>query len=93
MIKAPGKELLSLNWKSSARDWNRTSTSLRTADFESAASTNSATRAYIGRQYYNFIAFAVQDYIIFYHAYLQQLLRGKSSLRKNLNMEFKVGIE
>ena len=28
-----------------ARDWNRTSTSLRTADFESAASTNSATRA------------------------------------------------
>jgi hypothetical protein len=29
----------------SARDWNRTSTSLRTADFESAASTNSATRA------------------------------------------------
>ncbi len=29
-----------------ARDWNRTSTSLRTADFESAASTNSATRAY-----------------------------------------------
>ena len=30
-----------------ARDWNRTSTSLRTADFESAASTNSATRAAI----------------------------------------------
>ncbi len=30
----------------SARDWNRTSTSLRTADFESAASTNSATRAF-----------------------------------------------
>ena len=29
-----------------ARDWNRTSTSLRTADFESAASTNSATRAF-----------------------------------------------
>jgi hypothetical protein len=29
----------------SARDWNRTSTFLRTADFESAASTNSATRA------------------------------------------------
>jgi hypothetical protein len=28
-----------------ARDWNRTSTFLRTADFESAASTNSATRA------------------------------------------------
>ena len=28
-----------------ARDWNRTSTSLRTADFESAASTNSAIRA------------------------------------------------
>ena len=28
-----------------ARDWNRTSTSLRTADFESAASTNFATRA------------------------------------------------
>src|SRR6476659_5771205 len=27
------------------RDWNRTSTFLRTADFESAASTNSATRA------------------------------------------------
>ncbi len=31
---------------SSARDWNRTSTFLRTADFESAASTNSATRAF-----------------------------------------------
>lgn len=30
-----------------ARDWNRTSTFLRTADFESAASTNSATRASI----------------------------------------------
>lgn len=29
-----------------ARDWNRTSTFLRTADFESAASTNSATRAF-----------------------------------------------
>ena len=28
-----------------AQDWNRTSTSLRTADFESAASTNSATWA------------------------------------------------
>ena len=41
----------------SARDWNRTSTFLRTADFESAASTNSATRAFLngGRQYYNFI--------------------------------------
>ena len=35
-----------------ARDWNRTSTSLRTADFESAASTNSATRAK-GLQYYD----------------------------------------
>lgn len=33
------------NWLPSARDWNRTSTFLRTADFESAASTNSATRA------------------------------------------------
>ncbi len=45
---------------SGARDWNRTSTSLRTADFESAASTNSATRALqlaaftTGRQYYGF---------------------------------------
>ena len=29
----------------SAQDWNRTSTSLRMADFESAASTNSATWA------------------------------------------------
>lgn len=28
-----------------AQDWNRTSTSLRMADFESAASTNSATWA------------------------------------------------
>ena len=37
---------------SCARDWNRTSTSLRTADFESAASTNSATRAK-GLQYYD----------------------------------------
>ncbi len=30
---------------SGAQDWNRTSTSLRMADFESAASTNSATWA------------------------------------------------
>ena len=30
---------------SSARDWNRTSTPVKAADFESAASTNSATRA------------------------------------------------
>ena len=29
-----------------AQDWNRTSTILRTADFESAASTNSATWAF-----------------------------------------------
>ena len=28
-----------------ARDWNRTSTPVKAADFESAASTNSATRA------------------------------------------------
>ena len=33
-----------------ARDWNRTSTFLRTADFESAASTNSATRAFEERR-------------------------------------------
>jgi hypothetical protein len=45
-----------------ARDWNRTSTFLRTADFESAASTNSATRAFLltckgieGVQCYNFL--------------------------------------
>lgn len=36
-----------------AQDWNRTSTSLRMADFESAASTNSATWAInFGMQYY-----------------------------------------
>ena len=37
-----------------AQDWNRTSTILRTADFESAASTNSATWAFSkGWQYYD----------------------------------------
>ena len=43
---------------SCAQDWNRTSTFLRTADFESAASTNSATWANVlkepgGLQCYN----------------------------------------
>jgi hypothetical protein len=56
----PIKTLLVLSFKqknhskewSGARDWNRTSTILRTADFESAASTNSATRAIdLGLQY------------------------------------------
>jgi hypothetical protein len=55
--------LLKLWWLSNinslgAQDWNRTSTFLRTADFESAASTNSATWAmyflWQGQQYYNF---------------------------------------
>ncbi len=46
-------------FKLGAQDWNRTSTSLRMADFESAASTNSATWAFPflkGWQYYVFPA-------------------------------------
>ena len=44
--KSPANYYLQgIDIKGGARDWNRTSTSLRTADFESAASTNSATRA------------------------------------------------
>jgi hypothetical protein len=38
-----------------ARDRNRTDTPLPAADFESAASTSSATRAFLGLQYYEIL--------------------------------------
>ena len=68
-----------------ARDWNRTSTSLRTADFESAASTNSATRAKnraaILSHSSQLLPNAIQIFfLIIILLYLQQLFFGSNTL-------------
>lgn len=45
------------NYKPGARDWIRTSTSLRMLPPEDSASTNFATRAFKGLQYYMISSF------------------------------------
>jgi hypothetical protein len=82
--------LRSLSLSSRAQDWNRTSTSLRTADFESAASTNSATWAG-GLQCYNIPPKSAFHLAVFY-AYLQQFFRGTSRETKNFMMLLKIFI-
>ena len=65
-----------------AQDWNRTSTPVKAADFESAASTNSATWAFseLGAQYYNFCLNHSKYFLAESKDYLQQLFLGSSML-------------
>lgn len=75
------KSLKSLNFQGfhRARDWNRTSTPVKAADFESAASTNSATRAgsFKGCNVTTFCSIVNTEFLNKFSNYLQQFFLGR----------------
>lgn len=85
------KPLLEVSFRLCAQDWNRTSTPVKAADFESAASTNSATwagekRVAILRHLPDLLQWQQNIFFFSDSFYRQQSFLGINNFRTKLHM-------